>query len=131
MPGPLERRGLLEIGAAALAMLGLSPVRTAGRKKKKKRKPQGSEGGCDSCFRNLGSGEETIFAVEGGAANEGISLCPEGTRAVSGTLLLGNEHCVVTQFSALDEDFTGWKLAIRCPAGEESEVNAVVAICIS
>jgi hypothetical protein len=127
----LRRREVVGAGTATLAMPGLSSMRTAAKKRKKRKKPQGTKVGCDGCFRNLSIGEEVIFAVEDGVKDEGISLCPEGTRAISGTLLLGNENCVVTEFGAFDTDLTGWKLAISCPLGEESEVNAVVALCIS
>ena len=126
MHNALERRGLLGVGAATLALLGPNPVVTEGKKKRKKKK-----GGCNGCFRNLGSGEETIFSVEGGTENEGISLCPAGSRAVSGSLFLGNDGCVVTEFTASNDSFAGWKLAIRCPPGEDSDTNAVIAICIS
>ncbi|MGH2616578.1 MAG: hypothetical protein ACRDJC_15160 [Thermomicrobiales bacterium] len=133
MLNSLERRGLLGVGAATLGMLGLRPVVTEGKKKRKKKrkKSRGPEGGCQGCFRNLGVGEEVIFPVADGEEDEGISLCPAGSRAVSGTLFLGNSNCVVTAFTALDASFTGWKLAIRCPMGQDSEFNVVIAICIS
>jgi hypothetical protein len=131
MGNGLERRGLLGVGGATLAMLGLRPVTTEGKKKKKRRKSKGNAGGCAGCFRNLGVGEETIFAVEGGTENEGISLCPAGSQAISGSFAFGNVACVVTEFTAVDDSFTGWKLAIRCPPGEDSDTNAVRAICIS
>lgn len=126
MHNALERRGLLGVGAATLALLGPHPVVTQANKRRKKNK-----GGCNGCFRNLGVGEETIFSVGGGTENEGISLCPAGSRAVSGTLFFGNVACVVNEFTALDDSFTGWKLVIRCPPGQDSDVNSVIAICIS
>ena len=130
MGNGLERRGVLGAGGAALAILGLRPLATEG-KKKKRRKGKGNAGGCAGCFRNLGAGEETIFAVEGGTENEGISLCPEGSQAISGSFSFGNVACVVKEFTASDSSFTGWKLVIRCPPGQDSDTNAVIAICIS
>lgn len=127
----LERRGLLGAGAATLATLGLRPVVTEGKKKRKRKKGQGTKGGCAGCFRTLGVGQETFFSVGGGTEETGISLCPEGTRAVSGALFMGNPGCIVVEFSAADSSFTGWQLTIRCPAGQDSDANAVVATCIS
>lgn len=131
MGNGLERRGLLGSGAATLATLGLRPVMTEGKKKRKRKKGQGSKGGCAGCFRTLGAGEEEIFSVPGGTEETGISLCPEGTRAVSGSLFMGNPGCIVVEFSPTNESFTGWQLTIRCPAGQDSDANAVVATCIS
>jgi hypothetical protein len=129
VPSSLERRGLVGACAAALGLSGLGSVATEGRKRKRKKKR--NKGGCDGCFRSLGSGEETIFTVGGGAEEEGISSCPAGSRAVSGTFFVGNVNCAVIEFAAVDNAFDGWKLTVRCPAGEDSDVNAVVAICIS
>lgn len=127
MQGSLERRELVGVGAATLATLGLGPATTEGKKRKRRR----NRGGCEGCFRTLGSGEEVVFAVPGGEEEEGVSLCPAGSRAVSGAFFVSNEACAATEFTASDNAFTGWKLTVRCPAGEDGDANAVVAICIS
>lgn len=126
MQNALERRGLLGVGAATLAVLGQRPIATEGKKKKKKKKRGGSTG-----FSKLGRGEETIFAVGDGAQEEGESLCPEGTQAMSGAVFLANTACDIVEYGPTDDTFTGWKVAISCPEGAEAEVNAVVAVCIS
>jgi hypothetical protein len=121
---PLERRGLLGAGAATLAVLGQGPVVTEGKKGKRKKK--GAKG-----FSKLQRGEETQFSVGDGAEDAGESLCPNGTRAINGAFFLGNTACAITEFSPIDGGLTGWQLRVRCPTGEESEINGVVAICIS
>jgi hypothetical protein len=103
-------------------------VRDGGKEEKEKTK---KKGGCEGCFRDLGAGEETFFSVAGGTEDEGISLCPAASRAVGGTYAVSNIACAVTEFVASDDSFAGWKLAVRCPAGEDADTNAVRAVCIS
>jgi hypothetical protein len=72
-----------------------------------------------------------VAAEAADSSDTGESLCPANTRAVSGAYALSNPACQVTLNGPIDETFSGWAVTIDCPAGEPSENNQVVAICIS
>ncbi len=122
---PLERRGLLGIGGATVALLAATPLLTEGKKKRKKGKGGGNG------FSRLQSGTAKLFDVPDGSAESGTSSCPANTLAISGGYLLANDACRVVLAGPLDTDFSAWEVTIRCPEGVESQNNAVAAICIS
>jgi hypothetical protein len=122
----LERRGLLGLGGATVALLAATPVVTEGKKKRKKK---GKGGG--RAFSRLRSGTAHLFSVEDGGAESGTSPCPANTLAVSGGYLLANAACRVVLAGPVDTDFSAWEVTISCPEGQESVNNAVAAICIS
>jgi hypothetical protein len=115
----LQRRGLLGVGAA-LALLAASPAATKGKKKK------GKKG-----FSRLAAGPPDTFDVAADAAETGTSPCPAKSLAISGAYFLANPACQVVTAGPKDTDFSAWEVEIRCPAGQSSEFNQVVAICIS
>ncbi len=127
MDNPLERRGLLGLGSASLALLAATPLVAEGKKKKRKKKGKGGGRG----FSRLRSGTAQLFSVEEGSAESGTSSCPANTLAISGGYLLANDACRVVLAGPLDTDFSAWEVTISCPEGEESVNNAVAAICIS
>jgi hypothetical protein len=124
---PLERRGLLGIGGATVALLAATPLVTQGKKKRKKKKGTGGGRG----FSRLQSGTAQLFSVEDGGAESGTSPCPANTLAISGGYLLANDACRVVLAGPVDTDFSAWEVTISCPDGEQSQNNAVAAICIS
>ena len=126
MDNPLERRGLLGIGGATLALFAAEPLVAEGKKKRKKKGKGGGRG-----FSRLQSGTAQLSSVEDGGAESGISPCPANTLAVSGGYLLANDACRVVLAGPVDTDFSAWEVTISCPEGEESVNNAVAAICIS
>jgi hypothetical protein len=123
---PLERRGLLGIGGATVALLAATPLVTQGKKKRKKKGKGGGRG-----FSRLQSGPAQLFSVEEGGAESGTSPCPANTLVISGGYLLANDACRVVLAGPVDTDFSAWEVTISCPEGEESVNNAVAAICIS
>lgn len=126
MDNPLERRGLLGMGGATVALLVATPLATEGKKRKKKKRKGEGRG-----FSRLQSGTAHLFSVEEGGAESGTSPCPANTLAISGGYLLANDACRVVLAGPVDTDFSAWEVTISCPAGEQSQNNAVAAICIS
>ncbi len=129
MDNSLERRGLLGIGGATVALLAATPLLTEGKKKRKKKSKKGKGGG--NGFSRLQSGPVELFDVPDGSAESGTSTCPANTLAISGGYFLANDACQVVLAGPFDTDFSAWEVTIRCPENEESVNNAVAAICIS
>jgi hypothetical protein len=121
----LQRRGLLGVGAA-LALLAASPAATQGKKKKGKKGKKGEKG-----FSRLAAGPPDTFDVAADADETGTSPCPAKSLAISGAYFLANPACQAVTAGPKDTDFSAWEVEIRCPAGQSSENNQVVAICIS
>jgi hypothetical protein len=121
----LQRRGLLR-GAATLALLATHPMAMEGKKGNKKRGKKGGKG-----FSKLRAGTPDTFDVAESAEETGTSPCPSKSRAISGSYFLANPACQVVTSGPKDTDLSAWEVRISCPEGESSEINQVIALCIS
>ena len=126
MNNALQRRGLLGVSAATLALLAASPGTTKGKKQEAKKGKKGGNG-----FSRLAAGKADTFDVAANAAETGTSPCPGTSRAISGSYFLANPACQVVTFGPTNTDFSEWELRISCPAGESSAHNQVRAICVA
>lgn len=125
MDTSLQRRGLLG-GAATLAFLASHPLAMEGKKGNKKKRKKGGKG-----FSRLQAGTPDTFDVAESAEETGTSPCPSKSRAISGSYFLANPACQIVTSSPADTDFSAWEVHISCPAGQPSESNQVIALCIS
>jgi hypothetical protein len=122
----LQRRGLLGVGTATLALLATSPVAPQGKKTRVRKGKKKGKG-----FSRLAAGRPDTFDVAANTAETGTSPCPAKSLAISGSYFLANPACQVVTVGPKDTAFSAWEVQIRCPAGEASEHNQVVAICIA
>jgi hypothetical protein len=126
MTRALQRRGLVGGSAATLALFVASPRTAAGKTQRTKKGKKGGKG-----FSRLTAGKPDTFDVAANAAETGTSPCPGKSLAISGSYFLANPACQVVTVGPKDTAFSAWEVQIRCPAGEASEHNQVVAICVA
>jgi hypothetical protein len=74
------------------------------------------------------NGSLAVFDVTDAGRNDGTSVCPAGSTAISATIAVSNSNCGFLASGQDGED--RWLVDLQCPTGNASFGNSVQAICL-